>query len=273
MKEDDKLLQIITNETKNSIEDLDIVTPTMYASLFSKHASKNDTILDNEEDIVDHFLDEKMSQFTDMQNQTSENVQKLSDNTDKALNAIKDKDEAVLNEVLKEAQSLRVEIEKLKKSVYKDALTHVYNRKWLYDNLLDAQGQCFKNSGTLAIIDINYFKIINDTYGHILGDKVLIFIANELKKIKENVVRYGGDEFIVIFCNGVTQKTAISKLNILREALLTKHLKAKDVSFKVSFSLGAQEFKKGDILNEIIEKADKNMYLDKIEIKKKIPGI
>ena len=273
MKEDDKLLQIITNETKNSIGNLDIVTPTIYASLFSKYASKNNTTLDNEENIVNHFLDEKISQLTDMQNKTSKNVQKLSDNTDKALSAIKDKDETLLNEVLQEAQSLRLEIEKLKKSVYKDELTHVYNRKWLYDNMLDEEGLCFKCSGALAMVDLNYFKEINDTYGHTIGDKVLIFIANQLKKTKDSVIRYGGDEFIIIFCEGTAQETALSKLNFIRDDILHKHMKVKDASFKVSFSLGTQEFKKGDSLINTVEKADKNMYLDKIEIKKKVPGI
>jgi diguanylate cyclase (GGDEF)-like protein len=157
--------------------------------------------------------------------------------------------------------------------MYKDELTNVYNRKWLHDNILDDSAQGFKNSGTLAIIDLNFFKIVNDTYGHTVGDKVLVFIAQFLRRVEKNIVRYGGDEFIVIFSDETTEKNALLKLNAAREDLLTKHLKIKDISFKVSFSVGVQEFKKGDSLSDIIEKADTNMYNDKAEIKKRIPSI
>ena len=138
--------------------------------------------------------------------------------------------------------------------------------------MLDESAQGFKYSGTLAIIDMNFFKMINDTYGHTVGDKVLFFIADLLKKIEKNVVRYGGDEFIMIFPNGTTQNGTQSKLNAAREELLTKHVRIKNISFKVSFSVGVQEFKKGDNLSEIIEKADIKMYEDKAEIKKRIPA-
>ncbi|MCF6309542.1 MAG: GGDEF domain-containing protein [Sulfurimonas sp.] len=273
MKEDDILLRIITNETKNSIENLNVVTPAMYESLFSKYAFENNTTINNNEDTANHFLNEQISQLTDMQTKTSENVQKLSDNTNKALSAIKGKDETLLMEVLQEAKSLRSEVEKLKKSVYKDELTHAYNRKWLHDNMLDHESKNLKESGSLAIIDINYFKIINDTHGHIVGDKILIFITNELKKISENIIRYGGDEFIIIFCNNTKKETAISQLIDIRDNILKKHMKIKSASFKVSFSVGAQEFKRGDNINDVIEKADKSMYDDKKEIKKRVTGI
>lgn len=273
MKADSRLLEIISHETKDTINSMDVVTPTIYASIFSKFASLHGTDISEEESITNGLLNDKIALFTNMQNQTSENAKKLSDNTDKAIFAIKGKDETTLAEILEETQELREEINKLKEIMYKDELTNVYNRKWLHDNILDGSVQGFKNSGTLAIIDLNFFKIVNDTYGHTVGDKVLVFIANLLKRVEKNVVRYGGDEFIVIFSDETTEKNALLKLNAIREDLLTKHLKIKDISFKVSFSVGVQEFKKGDSLSDIIEKADINMYNDKAEIKKRITWI
>lgn len=273
MKADSRLLEIISHETKDTINNMDVVTPTIYASIFSKFATLHDTDISEEETITDNLLNDKIALFTNMQNQTSENAKKLSDNTDKAIFAIKGKDETTLTEVLEETQELREEINKLKEIMYKDELTNVYNRKWMHDTILDESAQGFKNSGVLAIIDLNFFKIVNDTYGHTVGDKVLVFIANLLRRVEKNVVRYGGDEFIVIFSDGTTENNALLKLNAARESLLTKHLKVKDVSFKMSFSVGVQEFKKGDSLSEIIEKADINMYNDKAEIKKRIPNI
>jgi len=271
-KDDKKVLKIISNETKNSIMDLSVVTPSMYASIFSKFSQTHDTDIENENSLAYDLLSKECSDFTDLQNNTSKNIQKLSYNTNKAIHAIKNNNETLLNEVLKETNKLRTEIEKLKEAVYKDELTHVFNRKWLHDNFLMQNDEFIKN-GTLAIIDLNYFKIINDTHGHIIGDKVLIVIASQLAKTKAYIVRYGGDEFIAIFDEQINHELAIQKLNKLREDIMNKKLKTGDTSFKVSFSIGTNEFKRGDKLSNIIELADKNMYADKIKIKKRVTGI
>jgi diguanylate cyclase (GGDEF)-like protein len=212
-------------------------------------------------------------ELTNLQSQASKNALQLSLTTSKAINAIKDKNESLLQEVLRETEKLRKEVEKLKKSVYKDELTHVYNRKWLHDYYLSNESDIFNQDGILAIIDLNYFKQINDTYGHIIGDKVLIFIANQLKKSKQRVIRYGGDEFIMIFSKELSMQNAFNSLKNIRENVISKKLKSNDSSFKVSFSFGLAKFNVNDDLASIIELADKNMYNDKIEIKKRVTEI
>ncbi len=269
----DEVLKIISNETKDSIDQLPVVTPSVYASIFSKFALNHDTEIENEKELASNLLHAECTNLTNLQTQTSQNALKLSNNTSKAINAIKEKDEKLLTEVLEETESLRREIEKLKESVYKDELTNVYNRKWLHDQFLNKDSNSLKRDGILAIIDLNYFKIVNDTFGHIIGDKVLIFIANQLKKTKFDVIRYGGDEFIIIFSSKISVSKALSTLNSLRETIITKKLKAQESSFRVSFSFGASEFHTGDDLAETIENADKNMYDDKIKIKQRVTGI
>ncbi|MDQ1264803.1 MAG: Diguanylate cyclase [Campylobacterota bacterium] len=273
MPTNDNLLKIISHETKDVINEMDVVTPTIYKSIFSKFAALHNINMNEEEKITDSLLDDKIALYTDMYHQTSKNTQQLSDNTDKAIFAIKEKNETSLKEVLEETKNLQLEIEKLKQSVYKDELTDVFNRKWLHNNYLEDKEKSFKIPGVLAIIDLNYFKIINDTYGHIIGDKVLVYIANQLKAIEEAVIRYGGDEFIVIFPVTTTKDSAYKKLDAAREKIIKKHLVVKESSFKVSFSFGVCEFKKSDTLSDVIEKADSNMYDDKIRIKAKITGI
>lgn len=273
MQTDDKILQTISDEAKKSIREMDVVTPSIYASIFSDIALTNNFDLSNEKELTDILIKNKLSILENMQNETSKNAQVLSENTDRAISAIRDKDEKALEEVAKEAQDLKKEIKKLKDSMYTDELTKVYNRKWLHDNILDKEGLDFKESGTLAMIDLNYFKEINDTYGHTIGDKVLVFIASQLKKTKQKVIRYGGDEFLIIFCNDIKEKSAISKINSIRDDILHKHMKVKDSSFKVSFAFGTQEFKSTDRLMDVVEKADKKMYEDKTEIKMIVPGI
>lgn len=273
MKANEEILKIISNETLDSVHDISIVTPTIYKSIFQKNASSHDTDLSNEDKLINGMLNDKISMFQNMQDEAAKNATQLSSNTNKAISAIKEKDETKLNEVLKETQDLRKEINKLKEAVYKDELTHSLNRKWLHDNYLQDENDRFNQDGTLAIIDLNYFKLVNDTYGHNVGDKVLIFIANQLRKTKESVIRYGGDEFIILFNENIDSDTALLKLNEIRESIISKKLKAGESSFRVSFSFGAYEFEKGASLADVIELADKNMYNDKIKIKKRVTGI
>jgi len=270
---ENEVLRIVSNETKDSIDQMSVVTPTIFASIFSEFAKKHDADLQNEEEFSRDLLQQECSTLTNLQATTSSNAQSLSQSAVKAITAIKDKDETTLNEVLKETQNLRAEIEKLKESVYKDELTNVYNRKWLHDNYLTPDTNEFKNSGTLAIIDLNYFKIVNDTHGHIIGDKVLIYIANQLKLSRYEVIRYGGDEFIIMFPHKVTNTIAKALLDKIRESVISKKLKAHDTVFRTSFSIGVTSFQSGDDLASAIEIADKNMYEDKLIIKKRVTGI
>ena len=273
MSIDEKVLEIVSNETKTSIDQMSVVTPSVYASIFAKFAKENGLKIQDEENLSKELLNSECLKLTTLQQETSKNVQTLSENTTKAINAIANKDGKMLNEVLQETKLLRHEIEKLKESVYKDELTHAYNRKWLRDTYLDKLGNIFIKNGTLAILDLNYFKQINDTHGHIIGDKVLLFITNELKKLKVPVVRYGGDEFILFFKENIPKQEVLSILHKAREQIINKKLKAHNDTFRVSFSFGITEFQANNEFITTIENADKNMYKDKIEIKKRVTSI
>lgn len=267
------ILKIISNETKSSIDQMQIVTPSVYASLFSKFATDHNEIIEAEEELSINLIRQECSALTKMQFETSKNANQLSHVTSKAINAIKEKDEQSLEIVLKETQKLKQEVEKLKEAVYKDELTHVYNRKWMKEHYFnETTGMCIQ-SGTLIFIDLNDFKSINDTHGHNVGDKVLVFIANALDKITHNVIRYGGDEFILFFPEKTSFKSAIDAIKNTREHIISKKLKTQKHKFTVSFSYGAVEFKVGDDIGDIITMADEKMYNDKNQIKKRVTGI
>lgn len=272
MNTNEEILQVISNETLDSLRNTNIVTPSIYTSIFSKYASEHEQELSNEDKVTDTILDSKILMCQNVQETNTDVVFKLSDSTSKAISAIENKDTSTLQQVLLETQELKKELERLKATVYKDELTNVYNRKYLNDTFLDESKENFTFEGTLAIIDLNFFKLVNDTYGHIVGDKVLTFIAAQLKKTGQSVIRYGGDEFIIIFKNA-NHDTAFTAINEIREKIISKKLKDGENSFRVSFSIGTQEFKQGDGLSTTIEKADKNMYDDKVQIKKRITGI
>ena len=273
MKINDKKLEILSNEVKKSIEQLHVVTPTIYRSIFDEYAKNNDIQIEDEDGVSKNILATECSRLTSLQNQTYKNANTLSQNTSDAISAIQDKDDNKLNHILSETQKLREEVDKLKASLYKDQLTNAYNRKWVHDKCLQENTNVFLSSGLLALIDLNYFKAINDTHGHVLGDKVLIYITNELRKLGLPVIRFGGDEFIILFNDKTNEETALQALDKLRENIIKKKLKSHETTFTVSFSFGVSSFKEGALLENVIEAADKNMYHDKLEIKKRVTGI
>lgn len=272
MDNKNKILKIISNETIDAAHSMSVITPSIYASLFEENAKSHNFNLDDEIQLSQELISNECKNLIKIREQNSKNAIQLSSSTSKAIDAIKQKDENTLSEVLKETEKLRREVELLKESMYKDELTNVYNRKWINDNFLE-DGYRLASNGVLAIIDLNFFKEINDTYGHPVGDKVLIFIANNLKKTKGHIVRYGGDEFLILFDDNRSIKEISDTIHSIHNSITSKKLKAKNGEFRISFSIGLSEFKKGDNLSDIIEIADKDMYENKKDIKKKITGI
>ena len=145
-----------------------------------------------------------------------------------------------------------------------DYLTGLLNRSRIdshVDYLIDTK----KNFG-LAIIDLDNFKKINDTFGHINGDKALITFAESLKYgIEKSILigRYGGDEFIVIL-NPLTDEELVS----LKESItscLKKGIKKSNLPFDISYSLGYQKWDKkyNYTYEELLNLADQKMYYDK----------
>lgn len=268
MKKDKQLLKIIANETFEAMSSVDIVTPSVYTALFNEKAKAHNFNTDDEIKLSQEILDLECKNLIEMREQNSKNAIQLSASTSKAIAAIKQKDEISLKEALEEAQKLKLEIESLKEAVYKDDLTGAYNRKWLKDKYLNKNDDNFTKSGTIIIADINDFKDVNDSYGHAVGDKVLIFIANNLKRSKGNVLRYGGDEFLILYDDSVELKDAVSYINKVTDGVNHKKLKAKSGEFRVSFSIGIAHFDTGDNFLEILEEADKKMYKNKEEIKR-----
>ena len=117
-------------------------------------------------------------------------------------------------------------------------------------------GHCF------ALLDIDFFKTINDKYGHVYGDEVLILFSNIMKKTfrdSDMLFRYGGEEFSVLLDN-VTQEQAEVILNRFRENVADYNFPMSD---KVTVSIGLCEFSNRAPLTLITEQADKALYYAK----------
>lgn len=148
-----------------------------------------------------------------------------------------------------------------------DTLTKIYNRRYLEFQLgkaIDEANQ-FDHFFGLLFIDIDYFKTINDTYGHIVGDEVLAMVANTLRlnlRSDDFVGRWGGEEFLVLV-NTDHIDTLTQTAERLRVLCENSTYKNDHLSINVTISIGGSMYKKGSHIKSIIESADKNMYLSK----------
>jgi diguanylate cyclase (GGDEF)-like protein len=129
--------------------------------------------------------------------------------------------------------------------------------------MLDEETLNVRGNGTIIMVDLNKFKDINDQYGHVIGDKVLIHLVIKLKESGGRVVRYGGDEFIVIFDAKFSMQQIETKMEKILEYFQKINFKTEMHSFKISFSYGMAPFVNGSNLDNVIELADKAMYQNK----------
>jgi len=265
----EKVIKAISKECKMIITPLEIVTPEVYESTFFEIAKKRGYEIEEVEKLTKKVLDTKVNSLIELNEKSSEQVTNLDVVSKKALNAMQVHDEEKLQESISEIEALREEIKKLREGIYKDSLTKTWTRQWLDANILDESSR-FKNSCIIVIVDLNYFKQINDKLGHIAGDRVLQFIASHLMSLKVPVVRYGGDEFILIF--DITYGTDLVKERVegCRNRLIQKKLKYSGISFNTSFSFGIYRCKEKESFDGALEKADKHMYKDKKAIKKRV---
>ncbi|AFV97746.1 MULTISPECIES: GGDEF domain-containing protein [unclassified Sulfuricurvum] len=243
----------ITNQVKQAIHNVPIVFPAQYGKLYYEASQSRDIHLKPDELLTYEMLDEKIVRH----------IITLSECADHAITAIETEDKSLLTSILEKTKQLQQEIQELQKIVYEDGLTKSYNRKWFDDTILTQDKLSLRDSGTIVMIDLNKFKEINDTYGHLVGDKVLIHVTAKLKESGGRVVRYGGDEFIVVFDAKVSTSDIKAKIENILRYFEKIHFKVEDKSFKVSFAYGMAPFTRGADVLHVVEAADKSMYRHK----------
>ena len=154
--------------------------------------------------------------------------------------------------------------EKLKKQTYYDELTKIFNRK-AYNERIQEKFDLFDRydtNFTIAMYDIDDFKKINDTYGHDIGDKVLVEITNEVKSIirkTDFLFRVGGEEFVIIF-----DKISLDESYDIAEKIRINISKMQIIeNEKITISMGITQAIANDNPQSIYERVDKLMYQSK----------
>lgn len=178
--------------------------------------------------------------------------------------------ESQLADTTDELGRLREHLEQVRRDAMTDALTSLANRK-AFDESLDKAVSTANAKGeplTLAIIDIDHFKMFNDTWGHQTGDQVIRYVASVIGRIADGArfaARYGGEEFAVIF-PGEKSSAALSILETARQEISSRILKRRSTNEDlgaITISIGIAEAKAGDMPAALVERADGALYASK----------
>lgn len=175
-----------------------------------------------------------------------------------------------LNESRDEIAGLKRQLQDMKKQVTTDALTALANRKAFFEQVaeMESNGEFLHGKHSLLMLDIDHFKKVNDTFGHLFGDKVIKAVAMVLKKNtkgKDLAARFGGEEFIVLLPD-----TGIEGARVVAETIRQTIEGAsiinpnnKQIVSKVTISIGLTELRDEDDFESMVVRADKALYAAK----------
>ena len=167
----------------------------------------------------------------------------------------------LFTEVQQYVEERELMVHELRRLASTDGLTGIYNRSKI-EQLLTIEvlrARRYKHPLSIIIADIDHFKIVNDTYGHNVGDVVLTGIASMMKEHVREVDfigRWGGEEFLIV-CPETTADGARKLAEKLRKKIEKHHFK--DIGIK-TISMGVAQIEKDDWDEEMIKRADKNLY-------------
>ena len=172
----------------------------------------------------------------------------------------------------REIEALRTELERTRQEAVRCPLTGVLNRKG-FDQRLQAmleQQAVTAGAGSLIMIDIDHFKKVNDTHGHLLGDRVLAALGEVLRQSVGAMpaavaARYGGEEFAILMPGGsVAEATALAETVRAGVKKMKIRQRSTDVVLStVSVSLGVAALQSGDDATALVSRADAALYRSK----------
>ena len=176
-----------------------------------------------------------------------------------------------IKRVLREADSKKERtklLKKLEKIAITDALTGLYNSRHFFAQIKSEVNRHFRYSRALSllILDIDFFKNYNDTWGHLEGDKVLMGIGeivNSCMRSMDTAYRYGGEEFTILLPETKLQKACVVGERI-KDGISDRVFEPEPgKKISITVSLGATELVRGEDFKTFIERADKALYKSK----------
>ncbi|MGL5445712.1 MAG: GGDEF domain-containing response regulator [Rhabdaerophilum sp.] len=140
-----------------------------------------------------------------------------------------------------------------------DSLTNLRNRRVFFEALEEEEKS--QATSSVLVLDIDYFKQVNDRYGHDGGDIVLKEVANRLRKVDQRFARIGGEEFALLVKGPIEQAAVIAET--VRREIAVLPIKLPDCEMSTSISVGVAQRMPGTPMNEVMKDADVALYAAK----------
>lgn len=176
---------------------------------------------------------------------------------EKSLEKINEKLELMVEDKTKELQQYNEELKRLSET---DSLTGIFNRKKLKDslNVEINKANRYNEVFSLILLDIDFFKKVNDNHGHLTGDNVLIEVCKIISKNIRDIdlfARWGGEEFVIL-----VYKQDINQAEFIAEKLRTQIEKANIENLKITCSFGVTQYERTNTSEILFKKADDALY-------------
>lgn len=213
---------------------------------------------------------EKMEQITRL-----DDIRKIKSALEKEVQTLRETvrhkqvgEQARIESLAGQVKILRQELELAKEESLRDGLTGTYNRRAFDDHLqsLVERNLLQRQDFALLVLDIDDFKKVNDTYGHPVGDRVILAVANtcnQMVRSDDFLARYGGEEFVIVL-PGASRRNAAKKAkqicNTIHATQYTLDQSATNETLALTVSIGVTAFKRGDTATTVIERADQALY-------------
>ncbi len=172
-----------------------------------------------------------------------------------------------IHEMEKQSEKLQKDVEKHRELALKDALTSMWNRQALNEELEKefARWQRYETPFSLVVWDLDHFKHVNDKYGHAAGDKVLKTFAQTFMKATRDtdfVARFGGEEFVGIFPE-TKLNDALTLANKIRDKVASSKFHYQGEPVPITASAGIATIHDDDTIDSLLQRADKMLYTAK----------
>ena len=247
-------------------------------SVFVERLSEMSTSTSGYHDRIENYATrlERAQGLSDLQNIVADLV---SDTRGVQVDMMRHRDEIVdarkqAEQAEERVRQLEAELEHVSEQVREDQLTGTLNRRGLDDAMQReiARAQRKRSPLCIAILDLDNFKKLNDTYGHQAGDDALVHLANVVRNTlrpTDTVARFGGEEFVIVFAE-TEVKQAVEVMKRLQRELTKKFFLHDNERLLITFSAGVAALKDGESQEAVLARADKAMYQAKLQGKNRV---
>ena len=259
-------LKEITDLTVTELLCNEIILPSNYFQCFDKHAKTIDINIDDasfEKELSELILEE-FNTINDYVNDAIKSIDAAANITLDAQNAIKDQNTLLLKNLYSQIKVLQTDLQDITNNIYKDYLTKVNNKKWLYHKYLTKEAN-YKKDAMIMLIDVADYEYISNTYNKLISNNLLIYIASYFQnKLKEEnfdfeITRFLDNKFIVSLNeNDLFQLESL--MNTISSVLYNTTLKSNSgVMIKPTFEYAIIKVRKDESFHESVNTLLKNI--------------